>query len=260
MMKKPKNPFRFGLGLVGVILTSVLVIVACSRTDKGLAESSIDQKSAADSTYQVVDNMPEFPGGMDSLASYLGSSIVYPAEAKENDIAGKVIVGFIIDKDGSVTDVNVKKGIGYGCDEEAKRVIGAMPDWTPGSHQGKAVKVSYMIPITFSLDDTKEEPFTVVEQMPEYPGGFEALMFFLQENIKYPEQAKKDRIQGRVFVNFIVEKDGSVSNVGLLRGIGGGCDEEAIRVVSMMPKWKPGMHEGKAARVVYNLPIKFALD
>jgi TonB family protein len=238
----------------------VVVIVACSRTDKGLVDDATDHKSTADSTYQQVDNMPEFPGGMDSLMGYLASNIAYPDEAKENNINGKVIVGFVIDKDGSVTGVNVKKGIGYGCDEEAKRVIGAMPNWTPGSHQGEAVKVSYMIPITFALDDTKEEPFTVVDKMPEYPGGFEALIHFLQENIKYPDQAKKDGIQGRVFVNFVVEKDGSVSNVGILRGIGGGCDEEAIRVVELMPKWKPGMHEGKAARVAYNLPIKFALD
>lgn len=102
--------------------------------------------------------------------------------------------------------------------------------------------------------------FTVVEEMPEYPGGSEAMMKFLVENIKYPEQARKDSIQGRVFVNFIIEVDGKVSNTKVLRGIGGGCDEEAVRVVSLMPAWTPGKQRGKNVRVAFNLPIKFALD
>jgi TonB family protein len=102
--------------------------------------------------------------------------------------------------------------------------------------------------------------FTVVEEMPEYPGGSEAMMKFLIENIKYPEQARKDSIQGRVFVNFIIEVDGKVSNAKVLRGIGGGCDEEAVRVVSLMPAWTPGKQRGKNVRVAFNLPIKFALD
>jgi len=102
--------------------------------------------------------------------------------------------------------------------------------------------------------------FTVVEEMPEYPGGSEEMMKFLVENIKYPEQARKDSIQGRVFVNFIIEVDGKVSNTKVLRGIGGGCDEEAVRVVSLMPAWTPGKQRGKNVRVAFNLPIKFALD
>ena len=107
--------------------------------------------------------------------------------------------------------------------------------------------------------DMGSEIFTVVEVMPVYDGGIEELYKFLGNNIKYPEEAKKDSIQGRVFVNFIVETDGSVTNVNVLRGIGGGCDEESIRVVSMMPKWTPGTQRGKAVRVSYNLPIKFSL-
>jgi protein TonB len=84
---------------------------------------------------------------------------------------------------------------------------------------------------------------------------------FLAKNIEYPEQAKKEKITGRVFVSFVVEKNGEVSNVKILRGIGGGCDEEALRVVSKMPKWKPGKDDyGNSVRVQYNLPIKFALD
>lgn len=110
------------------------------------------------------------------------------------------------------------------------------------------------------IDDEPEEPvFKVVEVLPQYPGGNEAMYKFIGDNIKYPEKAKEDKISGRVFVNFIVEKDGAVSNVNVLRGIGGGCDEEASRVVAMMPNWTPGTQKGKAVRVSFNLPINFAL-
>ncbi len=113
-------------------------------------------------------------------------------------------------------------------------------------------------------DDDEEiveaEIFTVVEAMPEFPGGMGKLMSYLGNNIKYPPFAKETNIQGRVFINFVVEPDGSISNVKVLRGIGGGCDEEAIRVVNSMPKWKPGMQRGKPVRVSYNLPVKFTLQ
>jgi protein TonB len=96
--------------------------------------------------------------------------------------------------------------------------------------------------------------------MPEFPGGMGELMKYLAENIKYPPLAKESGIQGRVFINFVVEPNGSISNVKVLRGIGGGCDEEAVRVVSKMPNWKPGKQRGKAVRVSYNLPVKFTLQ
>ena len=100
----------------------------------------------------------------------------------------------------------------------------------------------------------------VVESMPEFPGGEAALYKFLGENIKYPQMAKESGIQGRVFVTFVVERNGSVTDVRVLRGIGGGCDEEAVRVVQNMPSWTPGKQRGKAVRVQYNLPVKFTLQ
>ena len=96
--------------------------------------------------------------------------------------------------------------------------------------------------------------------MPAYPGGDQKLMEFIAKGIKYPQIARETGIQGRVFVGFVVEPDGSVSNVKVLRGIGGGCDEEAMRVVKSMPKWKPGKQRGKAVRVSYMLPVNFKLQ
>ena len=107
-----------------------------------------------------------------------------------------------------------------------------------------------------------DEPdiFYIVEQVPEYPDGDEARMNFLRTNVKYPQMAREAGIQGTVYVGFVVEKDGSITQVTVLRGIGGGCDEEAIRVAKMMPKWRPGKQRGKEVRVSYNMPIKFTLQ
>lgn len=100
---------------------------------------------------------------------------------------------------------------------------------------------------------------TVVEVDPEFPGGMDALMKFLEDNIQYPPLALENGIEGRVYVTFVVEEDGSVTNPRLLRDIGGGCGQEAVRVVKMMPKWKPGEQMGKPVRIQYNLPVRFVL-
>lgn len=101
--------------------------------------------------------------------------------------------------------------------------------------------------------------FLSVEENPEFPGGPAKLLEYIQKNLEYPEAARENEIQGRVFVGFIVEEDGSVSNVKILRGIGYGCDEEAIRLVYSLPKFKPGKQRGKPIRVAYTLPIVFKL-
>ena len=108
--------------------------------------------------------------------------------------------------------------------------------------------------------EAPKEIFTVVEEQPSYPGGDDARVKFLQANIKYPEEAKELGTQGKVFVTFVVEVDGSITDVKVLRGIGAGCDEEAIRVVKSMPKWVPGKQRGVPVRVQFNLPIKFTLQ
>lgn len=105
----------------------------------------------------------------------------------------------------------------------------------------------------------EQEIFLIVESSPSFPGGEIARMKFLQDNIRYPLMAKESGIQGTVHLTFVIERDGSVTDVKLLRGIGGGCDEEAIRVVKNMPRWEPGRQRGKPVRVQFNLPIKFNL-
>ena len=99
-----------------------------------------------------------------------------------------------------------------------------------------------------------------IEVMPEYPGGPNALVKYVQNNLKYPESAKKNKQEGRVFVDFVVEKDGSISNVSVMRGVCEEIDNEAVRVVKTLPKFTPGMHGGKPVRVQYTLPIAFMLN
>ena len=120
--------------------------------------------------------------------------------------------------------------------------------------QKKETQIKYVAPVT------GKEVFTVVEKQPSFPGGQDGYRKFLLDNIKYPEEAMKKAVMGTVYITFIVEKDGAVTDVKILRGIGAGCDEEAVRVVKMMPKWNPGEFKGKPVAVQFNLPIKFKLD
>ena len=116
-----------------------------------------------------------------------------------------------------------------------------------------------LIKVSETEKDQKEEVFLVVEKMPRYPGGEPARKKFFTENLKYPKQVKEKGIQGKVYVTFVVEKDGSITNVKILRGVDPLLDNEALRVVRSMPKWEPGTQRGKNVRVQFNIPIKFAL-
>ncbi|MBK6610621.1 MAG: energy transducer TonB [Sphingobacteriales bacterium] len=104
------------------------------------------------------------------------------------------------------------------------------------------------------------EVFTIVEQQPEFDGGEGAMQKFIQKNLEYPAIARENNIQGTVYVEFVVGSKGDISKVRVVRGIGGGCDEEALRVVNKMPNWKPGKQGGQAVNVKFTLPIKFRLE
>ncbi|MEI7661888.1 MAG: M56 family metallopeptidase [Bacteroidota bacterium] len=124
--------------------------------------------------------------------------------------------------------------------------------------QDKSKQEPKSMGVPVKVIDTKHK-FQVPDKQPGYPGGEEARMKFLVENIKYPELALKNNVAGKVFVGFNVETDGSITNVKVLRGIGSGCDEEAVRVIKMMPKWIPGELKGNPIETNFVIPIKFAL-
>lgn len=127
---------------------------------------------------------------------------------------------------------------------------------------GQAMEIKYVAPTVEEEEDPEEQTiFEVVEQMPEFPnGGMAGLMQFLSKNIKYPTIAQENGTQGRVTVQFVVNKDGSIVDAKVLRGVDPYLDKEALRVINSMPKWKPGMQRGKPVRVKYTVPVMFRLQ
>jgi protein TonB len=107
---------------------------------------------------------------------------------------------------------------------------------------------------------TEQQPLTFAEQMPEFPGGKDALLAFLQKNIKYPVKALEEEIDGKVIVNIIINIDGTISNAKVTKAIGGGCDEEALRVINNMPNWIPGKQGGELVPVYFDVPVTFKID
>jgi TonB family protein len=126
--------------------------------------------------------------------------------------------------------------------------------------QAKVVKKGKKVVVKAKKPEEAEKPFDVVEQMPEFPGGMPELMKFLQENVKYPEEAMKNGIQGRVLIQFIVEKDGSISEAKVIKKVNELLDAEALRVIGEMPKWTPGKQKGQEVRVKFVLPVTFRLS
>lgn len=246
--------------------------------------------------YVVVDKMPEFPGGVKAQQRFIGENLKYPVEAQEKGIEGRVTVRYIVRSTGDITDIEVIRGIHPSLDKEAVRIVQAMPKWTPGKQNGKAVDVYYTLPLIFKISGSKknfsegekdkdvmvvvgygtpkkegitlkeggsdssvDHPFITVEDMPVFPGGETAMQKFIADNLKYPQSAQKTGMQGRVTIRFIVGKTGEISDVRVIRGIDPDCDAEAVRVIKTMPNWTPGKQNGIAVPVYFTLPIVYRL-
>ena len=307
--------------------------------------------------FEVVEVPPRFPGGDVKLMEYLSRTVRYPVEAQKKHVQGRVILHFIIEKDGSVSNVRVARSVDPSLDAEAIRVVNSMPKWEPARQKGQSVRVRYTIPIQFRLQgnegivpdpkidnaantdkdvmvvgydkqnstsktndlsgknvmyfvdgkkvdsidnldaksvshmevlknkealekygaadkegvilittkqhenaSSKFDAVDIPEEMPEFPGGINELMKFLQENMKYPEDATKEGKQGRVIVRFVIDKDGTISDATVMRSVYPSIDAEALRVVNAMPKWTPGKVKGAPVRVKYTLPLVFSLQ
>ena len=248
--------------------------------------------------FQVVEEMPDFPGGVQALMDYLSKNVRYPAEAHAIGAQGRVIVSFTVKKDGSIADTKVERSVNPYLDKEAMRVIAAMPKWKPGKQRGEAVNVKFTVPVAFRLSgpelpkaeevkqsdmdevvvvgyaakddptpeggsvkgENEDEVFTMVEVMPKFPGGQAGLFQYLARSIKYPVIAQKSKEQGRVIIQMVISKDGSLSNIKVLRSVSPSLDAEAVRVVGNMPKWEPGMQKGQPVSVKYTIPIVFRLQ
>ena len=263
-----------------VPLAAALLIasnISCISSEKQEEISEKQESRAAEGeVFMVVEEMPEFPGGMGECMKWLGQNIKYPADAKEKGVEGRVIVQFVVEKDGTIVNAKVVRGVDPDLDAEALRVVNQSPKWKPGKQKGEAVRVKYTLPIMFRLgndsSDSKaaEAPreakvdengvHQVCEEMPEFPGGMAECMKYFSKNINYPEDCKKEGIQGRVIVQFVVDKDGSIKDPTIARGVHPSLDKEALRVLSSMPNWKPGKQKGEAVKVRYTIPVMFKLQ
>lgn len=126
--------------------------------------------------------------------------------------------------------------------------------------KGQAVKIKYVPEVVEEEEVEEQRIFQVVEEMPEFPGGMAECLKFLAKNIKYPTIAQENGVQGRVIVQFVVNQDGSIVDPVVVRSVDPYLDKEALRVIKMMPKWKPGKQRGKAVRVKYTVPVTFKLQ
>ena len=219
--------------------------------------------------FSFVEQMPEYKGGQTAMMKFLQSNIQYPQMERDSDIQGKVVLRFVVMEDGKVDSVNVIKSVEEGLDSEAIRVVKMFPDFIPGRQDGKPVRVYYNLPVVFKLtyDNSKDISLKTTytgnailnDHAPEFPGGDGELIKFIQKNLRYPHKEKSEGVEGKVMVRFIVMEDGSASDTKIIRSISPAMDEEALRIISILPKFKPGTQEGKPVRVYFNLPVIFKL-
>lgn len=268
--EQPLQGLKASLSIPGTIAIQLPAIRSTLLSAKEAAPLATTT-TAASKIHHFVQEAPAFPGGENALARYLNKNISYPRAAQEAGISGTVFIQFVIDAQGTVTQVQaVGRRHGGGLEEEAARVVRSMPRWVPGRQDGKAVRVQFNLPIRFTLteDNTpppapaeNQEVFTFVEQPPAFPGGEQALFNYLYQHLHYPKAASLQQVSGTVFIQMQINSDGTISHiktVGPLKGFG--LEEEAIRVIKTMPAWIPGRQNGHNVAVQFNLPIRFTLQ
>ena len=219
------NPYVGGERVMGAV--EIDYIYECTQE-----EPSGDD---TDMIYQVIEEQPEFPGGMKELMKWFSENINYPEEAAKAGVQGRAFVRFVVHKDGSISSPEILRSSGNELlDTEAQRVVSSMPKWKPGMQGGKAVNVWFTLPVIFKLQGkpadgeitnlevtvTREDgsvassvAYDMVEVQPEFPGGMGELYKYMAKNVKYPKEARDINAQGRVIVDFVVMADGSISNI-----------------------------------------------
>jgi len=202
--------------------------------------------------------------------------IKYPAEAVQKNIQGRVVVSFVVEPDGSLGNIQLLQAPDKLLADEALRVIASSPagDWSPGMQRGEKVRVKYTLPVDFRLPDGNgklpgptapdgDEPFLIAETMPTFQGGdINNFRKWVQMQVRYPAEAMKNNIQGRVITSFVIERDGSISNIQVLQAPDKLLADEARRVIETSPAgaWSPGRQRGQAVRVKFTIPVDFLIQ
>jgi len=216
-----------------------------------------------------------FPGGSAAWFDFLKKNFKYPQEDAIGGPQGTLGVSFIVSETGEIENAPMMGNgamngseVDEACIKEGLRVVRMMPKMEPIMKNGKAQRVMFTLPIPLGLFAPRlvaspktysEPPLEIAEKQPEFKGGFDAMLKFIGDNMKYPQSAVENGIQGTVFVRFVVDKSGKLTNIKVERGIGRGCDEEAVRIVQSMPDWNPGVNKGTPVNVYQTEMIKFKL-
>lgn len=218
---------------------------------------------------------PSFPGGRAALDAYMGRNVRYPIRDRESNIQGKVNLEFAIETDGSVTDVIAISGPSQTLKDAAIVAMKNSPKWIPGYKNGKLIKMPFSYEVNFTLSEDSSngtkifkvvdnnvdnQAFAVLETQPKFPGGIQKFLQYLGKNVKYPAEDRKNNLQGKVVVQFVIEKNGGLTDIKAISSPSNAMSEEAVRVVRSSPKWIPGIQGGSYVRSQFTVPITFTLD
>lgn len=196
-----------------------------------------------------------------SFNEWVSGQVSYPAVAQEKKVDGWVTINFNVGLDGTLSNIVSGSSVHQSLIDEVIRAIKSAPNWDPPKNSAVNEPFSSSVTVGFRLPDqiVKEEPFVVVEEMPQYPGGDQALLDFIKSNTQYPEAARLRKLEGKVILRFLVNTDGNTEAISVLKGVDPVLDAEAINVVSMLTGFKPGMQSGRPVNVWYMVPVNFSM-
>lgn len=203
--------------------------------------------------FHITESMPQFPGGEEALKQYLADSLRYPQELIDADITGRVVVEFVIDKDGNILIPQIVKSLHPVADAEAIRLIQNMPQWIPGTTQGKPTNVHYSIPLRFNR--TKNEDAILQERLADVSPSFSDKKTTLREYLGWNRGG--DAIKEHVEVRFVIRKDGRVTDVEVTKSLSPQADAQAIELIQNMPRWTPAQVGGNPVNIYYSTNVWF---
>lgn len=252
-----------GDGMMSVYYADVYYPNTVSHIDTLFIPPPKKKQVEIEEFFGPIEEQPEFPGGVDAMMKFVRDNMRYPIEARECHIEGCVVCNFVVERDGSLSDFQVFKGIDPLLDNEAIRILKLMPNFSPGKQRGKPVRVRYMIPVDFILGSSDSSgvqynPFQKAVKA-EFPGGEEAFVKYITENIKYPVIAQKNGIQGVVSTVFNVDRNGKVFFVRFEKSVDPSLDAEVKRVIENMPVWTPAKRNGEITSMIVKNDFLFRL-
>jgi len=239
------------------ILTYLLAMIFLIYAPTAL----LAQENEEEKVFTIVEKAAEPVGGMDAFYDHVKRTFKYPIEAKRLGIQGKVFATFIVEKDGSISNIEIVRGIGGGCDEEMVRILETSPKWSPATQKGIPVRQKMSFPLNFKLSGDGENMIYTDPEVPAEPVyGMKDFAAYVKKELKYPKKAKKKKIEGKVLISFVVNKNGFLSNFWIEESLDPECDQEALRLIrEYTTRWIPAKYKGEAVRQKMILPIFFKL-